>query len=69
MLGTLIAQDILELRIAFRLTERGIFHDKVGIFTDEDDDRVAFTGSANETWSASVGSSQLRGLSRPQKLG
>lgn len=62
MLATLIAQGILELRIAFRLTERGIFHDKVGIFTDEADERVAFTGSANETWSAWSGRANFEGF-------
>jgi superfamily II DNA or RNA helicase len=62
MLATLIAQDTLELRVAFRLTGRGIFHDKVGIFTDGDGDRVAFTGSANETWSAWSGRANFEGF-------
>jgi superfamily II DNA or RNA helicase len=62
MLGTLIAQDVLDLHIAFRRTERGIFHDKVGIFADEDEDRVAFTGSANETWAAWSGRANFEGF-------
>ena len=52
LLGTLIAAGMLELRIAFNRNSRGIFHDKVGIFTDTAEDRVSFSGSANETWSA-----------------
>lgn len=62
MLATLIAQDVLELRIAFRRTKRGIFHDKVGIFADRDEDRVAFTGSANETWAAWSGRANFEGF-------
>jgi superfamily II DNA or RNA helicase len=62
MLATLIAQDVLEMRIAFRRTERGIFHDKVGIFADVDNDRVAFTGSANETWAAWSGRANFEGF-------
>ena len=52
LLATLVAQGVLEIRIAFRPGEAGIYHDKVGIFTDAADDRVTFTGSANETWRA-----------------
>ncbi|MGO9958130.1 MAG: DEAD/DEAH box helicase family protein, partial [Solirubrobacteraceae bacterium] len=52
LLGTLIAIGVIELKLAFNRTQRGIFHDKVGIFTDTDGDQVSFTGSANETWAA-----------------
>jgi superfamily II DNA or RNA helicase len=52
LLGTLIATGSLELRIAFNRNGRGIFHDKVGVFTDAAQDHVTFNGSANETWSA-----------------
>lgn len=62
LLATLIAQGVLDLRIAFRRTERGIFHDKVGVFMDAGDDRVAFTGSANETWSAWSGRANFEGF-------
>jgi superfamily II DNA or RNA helicase len=53
LLATLVASDTIEIKVAFRLVEnQGLFHDKVGIFTDADRDRISFTGSANETWSA-----------------
>lgn len=52
LLGTLIAAGVIELKLAFNRNERGLFHDKVGIFRDANEDRVSFTGSANETWAA-----------------
>lgn len=52
LLGTLIANDIAEVRIAFADNPSGIFHDKLGIFEDVDGRRVSFVGSANETWRA-----------------
>ena len=52
LLATLIAYGTIDLRIAFRPGVMGIYHDKVGIFTDENEDRVSFDGSANESWSA-----------------
>jgi len=52
MLGALISKNVVEMKIAFNRNNTGLFHDKVGIFTDAFDDCVSFTGSANETWSA-----------------
>jgi superfamily II DNA or RNA helicase len=53
LLGTLIAAGAIELKLAFNRNERGLFHDKVGIFADHPaGDQVSFTGSANETWAA-----------------
>ena len=52
LLGTLIANDIAEVRIAFAENPTGIFHDKLGIFEDTEGRRVSFVGSANETWRA-----------------
>jgi hypothetical protein len=53
-LAWLAASGSLEIRLALRLDEdgriaRGIFHEKTGVFTDEDDNHVAFSGSSNET--------------------
>lgn len=49
----LVANDRLELRFAFpeHIDQPGIFHEKIGIFDFPYDRTVAFTGSANETWS------------------
>lgn len=50
VLATLIAADALEVKIAIRRSASGIFHEKIGIFTDVFGDSVSFLGSANETW-------------------
>lgn len=52
LLATLVAADIVEVRIAFAENPSGIFHDKLGVFEDTDGRRVSFVGSANETWAA-----------------
>jgi superfamily II DNA or RNA helicase len=47
----LVANERLSLKFAFpeHLDEAGIYHEKFGIFDFEGGDRIAFTGSANET--------------------
>ncbi|WP_159451075.1 DEAD/DEAH box helicase family protein [Micromonospora cremea] len=52
LLATLIANEIIDVRIAFTDNPSGIFHDKLGIFEDTEGKRVSFVGSANETWRA-----------------
>ena len=37
------------LEIKFALRRQGMYHEKIGIFYDEDGNKVCFTGSANET--------------------
>lgn len=56
VLAALVAQNILELKIAI-LSDAGtetasprIFHDKLGIFRDAHRNVVIFKGSMNETW-------------------
>lgn len=46
-LSWLVAHGRLDVKIALR--ERGMYHDKVGIITDEAGDKVVFAGSANES--------------------
>lgn len=48
------AAGLLEIKLALRVNAqgefcRGIFHEKVGIFSDDHNNHVTFTGSANET--------------------
>ena len=50
LLAKLIANKILDIRIAFR--KKGLYHEKIGILKDTEGRRIAFTGSANETGSA-----------------
>jgi superfamily II DNA or RNA helicase len=46
-LSWLIANGRLDIKIA--LKRRGMYHEKIGIFTDATRDRLVFQGSANET--------------------
>lgn len=62
LLATMVSQRVLDIRVAFRPAECGIFHDKVGIFTDQAGDRVSFSGSANETWAAWSGRGNFEGF-------
>jgi DNA phosphorothioation system restriction enzyme len=59
-LAWLIADGSLEVRLALRLDEtgqlsHGLYHEKVGIFSDDQGTHVAFAGSANETAGGLVG--------------
>jgi superfamily II DNA or RNA helicase len=51
LLGWLIAHGRLDIRIAIlaRDGETGIYHEKFGVFEDEQGNQVAFHGSANES--------------------
>jgi superfamily II DNA or RNA helicase len=48
--ATLITAGIVTIRFALR--DRGIYHEKFGVFEDRDGARIAFIGSVNETSSA-----------------
>jgi len=50
VLATLIAVGALDVRIAVRPDDQGIYHEKIGIFVDDFGNKVSFLGSANETW-------------------
>lgn len=52
LLGMLLEAERLEIRIATPKSGRGIYHEKVGIFLDEHDDYVSFSGSSNESRTA-----------------
>lgn len=57
LLAALVADGRLEVRLArvansASMTNKRMFHDKVGLFTDSADDCVGFRGSANETYLA-----------------
>ncbi len=50
----LIEEGILDIKIADKLNpvgsdDFGIFHEKIGLFVDENNNKVAFTGSLNES--------------------
>lgn len=45
-----VANDLISIRIAFRDTPgSAIYHEKIGVFADSEGNRVAFSGSANES--------------------
>jgi superfamily II DNA or RNA helicase len=53
LLANLIAENFLDIKVAFKVKkdEIGIFHEKIGIISDSLGNRIAFTGSMNETYS------------------
>ena len=50
LLSWLIASNRLDIKIA--LKKRGMYHEKIGVFTDATGGQLVFTGSANETVNA-----------------
>ncbi|MCD5341442.1 DEAD/DEAH box helicase family protein [Arthrobacter sp. AK04] len=52
LLGRLIAEGRLDIMLAFVEQEGriGIYHEKIGVFRDDQGDLVGFTGSSNETY-------------------
>jgi len=56
----MISEGKLNIRVAYQ--PRGIFHEKFGIFVDEEDNRVYFNGSLNETRGAFVNNQESIGV-------
>lgn len=50
ILAWMVATNSIEIKYALRL--KGMYHEKIGIFSDEEGDQLVFLGSANETPSA-----------------
>lgn len=55
-LAWLLSQGILDIKLAVPkdIENRGIYHEKLGLFADDESNIVAFTGSANESSTALV---------------
>lgn len=51
-LAWLVADGILEFRFAVPLNKRGMYHEKIGVFTDDNKDKVVMHGSNNDTENA-----------------
>lgn len=68
ILAALVARGVIDLKIAvLRATEveaapTRIFHDKLGIFTDENGHTVVFKGSMNETWAGLAADGNLESI-------
>lgn len=56
ILCELVVRGFLEMRIAVRTphAERALYHEKLGLFTDDTNSVLAFSGSTNESYSAWV---------------
>ena len=54
LLANLIADDVLDIRIAYTEDSKGIgmYHEKMGIIEDAAGNKVAFSGSMNESYTA-----------------
>ncbi|MDR3259096.1 MAG: DEAD/DEAH box helicase family protein [Fusobacteriaceae bacterium] len=54
LIATLIAQERLDIKIAFSYKDgkQGLYHEKMGIFYDDENNQIAFSGSMNETKAA-----------------
>ena len=50
LLGYLFQKGVLEIKVAIR--RRGMFHQKIGIVSDDQGNKISFSGSMNETNSA-----------------
>lgn len=68
VLAALVARRSIDLQIAVLSNDqmRGangrIFHDKLGIFRDEEQNRVIFKGSMNETWNGLAADGNLESI-------
>jgi len=52
VLATLVAVGALQIKLAVRADRKGLYHEKIGVFSDGLGNCVSFKGSANETWNA-----------------
>ena len=55
-LSWLLSQGILDIKLAVanNFSNPGLYHEKIGILTDDDNNKIAFTGSINETRSGLI---------------
>ena len=51
LVATMIARGVLEIQLAFMETDTGInlYHEKMSVFIDDEGNRIAYSGSLNET--------------------
>jgi superfamily II DNA or RNA helicase len=50
LLRSLVSRGVIEVKIAIPWNRQGIFHSKIGVFTDYFGNELGFTGSVNETF-------------------
>ena len=61
LLATLIAQEKLDIKIAFSLKndKLGLYHEKLGLIHDNENNIIAFSGSMNETENAFINNYEI----------
>lgn len=61
LLATLIAQEKLDIKVAFSLKndKLGLYHEKLGLIYDKEGNVVAFSGSMNETENAFISNYEI----------
>lgn len=61
LLATLIAEEKIDIKIAFSLKNQrlGLYHEKLGLMYDSDNNIIAFSGSMNETENAFVNNYEI----------
>lgn len=67
LLAGMIRDGLLDIRIAVRVHPDGeidLYHEKIGVFTDERGDYVTFNGSPNESWNGWVRNAESFSLHR-----
>ena len=70
-LAWLLSKGLLEIKLAVHQNphQRGIYHEKLGIFSDSDDNVVVFTGSANESASGLIDNFECMDVFRSWRSG
>ncbi|HEY9626526.1 MAG TPA: DNA phosphorothioation system restriction enzyme [Coleofasciculaceae cyanobacterium] len=70
-LAWLLSKGLLEIKLAVHQDpyQRGIYHEKLGIFRDADNNIVVFTGSANESASGLIGNFECVDVFRSWRSG
>lgn len=61
LLATLIAEEKLDIKIAFSLKndKLGLYHEKLGLIYDNENNAIAFSGSMNETENAFINNYEI----------
>ena len=61
LLATLIAEEKLDIKIAFSLKNNklGLYHEKLGLIYDSENNIIAFSGSMNETENAFISNYEI----------
>lgn len=71
LLTGMISDGLLEVRIAVKEEEDGtlnLYHEKIGVFVDSENEFITFIGSPNESWNGWVGNAESFALHKSWDL-